>query len=941
MTHMIKLSVAFAALILLSTYNANAQSIVFENTTGNDLQLHVQNESATFPLPGVTVEVTSSPSWLTFGTTSATVGDIAPSATKMASFSFDVADNTAGNTGTVKLKITATSGDEFTGVDDPNLDVDIKVFDGGAVAYVLDRSGSMGGAPLANAKSAANQGITTMDIGDEVAVVSFSSSAGTNYSLRLITDDTVRQGARAAVNGLSAGGATSIGAGLLAACGQLTNANSTQRNYVLLSDGMQNTPPTPEDALNSPCFQNLSSTPESAAKTGGAPFTEESTLEQSFSTTARVVQRVHTIAFGTGADQQLLLDIANQTGGIFLFLPTRNDPLALADLFLTIQAEITGDQRIGSEIGSISAPAEQTFPFLVGADIMEKTITLTWDDINDDLDLELEKPDGTLITAANWQSFSGFNRVEGPGIEYFTVNGPDTGTWTAHVKAVSGSADFALVFSGQSVIEMDIAFDKDAYFPGTPIGISAALTEEDAPITGAMVSAEVAVPTTAMAALMQQRGDAEIPNFNDLNIRPSEDGRSYVDEDGTVLLITADLTLFDDGAHGDGSANDGVYANFFTDTSVEGSYTFRVTADGTSPGSVLFTREAAKSTVVTVTANAPPGADAGPDQTVECTGPDGATVTLDGTGSSDPNGDPITFTWRENGAIIAGPTSDPMVNVTLALGAHTIELTVDDGIAGVDTDMVDVTIEDTTPPLVEVKSRKRLWPPDRTHRKLKLAKFSRASDICDATLSDDSMVITSVTSDEPQTGADQTLPDIVINDNCRKVKLLAEREEKGNGRVYTIHLGVLDASGNMGTATYQAYVPITKKGGAIDDGPVLTVAGCTPAPAPLAKVQTLGVDTLAVSKAIEAVPTEFVLEQNYPNPFNPVSTIAFALPESRRVTLVVYDVLGRRIDTLVDRKMEAGRYEVTWDASRLPSGVYLYRITAGDFVQVKQMILIK
>ena len=175
-----------------------------------------------------------------------------------------------------------------------------------------------------------------------------------------------------------------------------------------------------------------SATPEPAAPTG----------------TDQVVQRVHTIAFGTGADQQLLAEIANLTGGIFLFIATRNDPLALADPFLTIQGEITGEQRLGSFEGSISAPDEQTFPFLVGSDIREETINLVWDDANDDLDLELEKPDGTRIDASNWQSFPGVTRVEGPGIEYFTMNAPDNGTWTAHVKAVTGAADFALVFSG-------------------------------------------------------------------------------------------------------------------------------------------------------------------------------------------------------------------------------------------------------------------------------------------------------------------------------------------------------------------------------------------------------------------------------------------------------------------------------------------------------------
>ena len=103
--------------------------------------------------------------------------------------------------------------------------------------------------------------------------------------------------------------------------------------------------------------------------------------------------------------------------------------------------------------------------------------------------------------------------------------------------------------------------------------------------------------------------------------------------------------------------------------------------------------------------NQPPVADAGSDQTVECTSPSGADVTLDGSGSSDPDNATLTYTWREGGNVIAGPitnaTSPP---VTLALGAHTIELTVDDGDGEISTDEVIVTVQDTTPPTVTLTS---------------------------------------------------------------------------------------------------------------------------------------------------------------------------------------------------------------------------------------------
>ncbi len=91
----------------------------------------------------------------------------------------------------------------------------------------------------------------------------------------------------------------------------------------------------------------------------------------------------------------------------------------------------------------------------------------------------------------------------------------------------------------------------------------------------------------------------------------------------------------------------------------------------------------------------------------------------------------------------------------------------------------------------------------------------------------------------------------------------------------------------------------------------------------------------------ESVPTEFKLLQNYPNPFNPTTRIRFSVPQTSFVTLKVYDVLGREVATLVNQEKNLGNYEVSFDASRLPSGMYIYKIDAGSFHQVKKMILMK
>jgi photosystem II stability/assembly factor-like uncharacterized protein len=88
-------------------------------------------------------------------------------------------------------------------------------------------------------------------------------------------------------------------------------------------------------------------------------------------------------------------------------------------------------------------------------------------------------------------------------------------------------------------------------------------------------------------------------------------------------------------------------------------------------------------------------------------------------------------------------------------------------------------------------------------------------------------------------------------------------------------------------------------------------------------------------------PTEFILEQNYPNPFNPSTKISWQSPVGSHQTIKVFDVLGNEIATLVDEYKPAGRYEVEFDASRMASGIYFYKLRAGDYTAVKKMLLIK
>jgi photosystem II stability/assembly factor-like uncharacterized protein len=98
---------------------------------------------------------------------------------------------------------------------------------------------------------------------------------------------------------------------------------------------------------------------------------------------------------------------------------------------------------------------------------------------------------------------------------------------------------------------------------------------------------------------------------------------------------------------------------------------------------------------------------------------------------------------------------------------------------------------------------------------------------------------------------------------------------------------------------------------------------------------------VSTSELLSPFPSMHHLSQNYPNPFNPSTSIKYELPKASDVRLSVYDMLGREVSVLVDERKDAGVYEVKFDGSNLASGVYFYRLHAGDFVQSKRLVLLK
>lgn len=210
-----------------------------------------------------------------------------------------------------------------------------------------------------------------------------------------------------------------------------------------------------------------------------------------------------------------------------------------------------------------------------------------------------------------------------------------------------------------------------------------------------------------------------------------------------------------------------------------------------------------------VALNQAPEADAGFDETVECNCPAGTPVTLDGSGSSDPDaGDVLSYSWTgpfaENGGTVSGQTP----TVTLPLGVHTITLTVTDPSGAADTDTVEITVEDTTSPTVTLTlSPGVLWPPN--HQLVKVKATIEVEDECGST---STVELVSIVSNEPDNGHGDgnTTGDIQgagFGTDDRSFLLRAERSGHGRGRVYRVTYLVTDASGNATEVSAEVRVP--------------------------------------------------------------------------------------------------------------------------------------
>jgi hypothetical protein len=227
---------------------------------------------------------------------------------------------------------------------------------------------------------------------------------------------------------------------------------------------------------------------------------------------------------------------------------------------------------------------------------------------------------------------------------------------------------------------------------------------------------------------------------------------------------------------------------------------------------------------VTVIDNTPPTVNAPADQEVNAPA-----------NSCSASVDPGTATGNDNcpGVNIVGVRSDSQpLNAPYPVGTTTITWTATDDSGNQSTDSQTIKVKDSTPPTIVVTSNViSLSPPNHQYQTFTIAQLvASVSDLCDSSVDISDVVISKVTSDEPEdangNGDGNTLNDIVITPDCKSLQVRAERSGNGNGRVYTVTLQVKDSSGNVATATRKIFVP--NSGPVVDSGVQYTVNGCTP-----------------------------------------------------------------------------------------------------------------
>ena len=215
---------------------------------------------------------------------------------------------------------------------------------------------------------------------------------------------------------------------------------------------------------------------------------------------------------------------------------------------------------------------------LIDSSVTKARFTISW--AGSDLNLTLKKPDGGIIDPYVAEANPNINYTSASSYEFYTVKSPMPGEWELMIFGADVPAsgeDYTASVMGTTNLTMNMYFDRDHYSVGEPIKVSVSLTDAIQPITEASVIADIELSPTASAALKNLAGKdnlteeekSELANLRSISLQ------------NRLAIAQDQITLFDDGMHGDGMANDGVYANFYTNTDIEGTYKFTAKATDT------------------------------------------------------------------------------------------------------------------------------------------------------------------------------------------------------------------------------------------------------------------------------------------------------------------------------------------------------------------------